>query len=83
MSFNKGYPNENELVLNQPIFVASLPLSQLETDAYIGMPIGTSILTTNLAGSGDGGWIMKYTTYNENSSDWRLLSTGKTVGSTL
>jgi hypothetical protein len=82
MSFVLGFPNSTEQVLNPPIYVVALAEADLATDAYVGLPIGATVLTAAYDG-GDGAYIMKMSTLNGDHADWGYLSTGAGVGAPL
>lgn len=68
-----GFPNTEATVLTPPFFFETLGLADLNDDAYIGMPIGTTILVTNFNASGNGTYAMKMSTFNESAGDWFAL----------
>jgi hypothetical protein len=68
-----GFPNNQATLIEPPIMLAALALADLEEDAYTGMPIGTTILVTDMAVSGNGTYAMKMSTFNESAGDWYAL----------
>jgi len=68
-----GFPNKQATLIEPPIMLATLALQDLEEDAYIGMPIGTTILVANMAASGNGTYAIKMSTFNESAGDWYAL----------
>jgi hypothetical protein len=68
-----GFPNNQATLIEPPIMLAALALAALANDEYIGMPIGTTILVTDMAASGNGTYAMKMTTFNEDAGDWIAL----------
>lgn len=68
-----GFPNKQATLIEPPIMLAELALLDLEEDAYTGMPIGTTIVVTDMAASGKGTYAMKMTTQYEDAGDWIAL----------
>lgn len=82
MSFIQGFPNTEAFVLNPPIFVAALSQAALATDYYVGLPVGSTVLTAAYAG-GNGAYIIKVATVAGDYTDWLYLSDGANVGTGL
>lgn len=72
-SFTKGYPNETQLALGAPIEVGNITTATFTTNAYIGWPIGQTILLTGLDGGKDGMYCIKVSNLYESKDDWRVL----------
>jgi hypothetical protein len=68
-----GFPNNQATLIEPPIMLAALALADLEEDEYIGLPIGATIVVTDMAASGNGTYAMKMTTFNEDAGDWIAL----------
>jgi hypothetical protein len=68
-----GFPNNQATIIEPPIMLAALALADLAEDIYIGLPIGTTIVVTDMAASGNGTYAMKMTTFNEDAGDWIAL----------
>lgn len=68
-----GFPNNQATVNEPPFFFAALSLAALANNEYLGMPIGTTILVTDMDGSGKGTYAMKMTTRYNNAGDWIAL----------
>lgn len=68
-----GFPNNQATVIEPPLMFQTLGLSDLEEDAFTGMPIGTTIVVTDMATSGNGTYAMKMTTQYNAAGDWIAL----------
>lgn len=68
-----GFPNSQATVNEPPYKLATLSLADLVNDEYIGMPIGSAIVVTNMNASGKGTYAMKMTNAYGNAGDWIAL----------
>jgi hypothetical protein len=68
-----GFPNNQATLIEPPFMFAALLLADLANDEYIGMPIGTAIVVTDMDASGKGTYAMKMTTQYNNAGDWIAL----------
>lgn len=62
-----------------PIIDAAVVKADFATAAFIDYPIGTVVLTSDYAASGDGASFIKMATTNGDNTDWRVQSTENAV----
>jgi len=82
MPFIKGFPNDEAIVLGQPVYVAALAQADLATDFYVGLPVGATVLTGAYAG-GNGAYIIKTAAVASDYTDWKYLSRDTNTGDPL
>lgn len=84
MAFLVGFPNQEAYVLEAPILNAALDPADLSNGEYLGLPVGSMVLTADYNSTGDGALIMKaLNNVNQDQTDWVLVSTGTGVGAAL
>ena len=68
-----GFPNEQVTVMQAPLYFEELTNTNLEGNAFLGMPVGTTIVVGDFEASGNGTYAMKMRNQFDGGGDWMAL----------